>query len=152
MSPSIKPSKQRLQIYRAPPHLRRKFMCAKLSEELREKLGVKRLYVRTGDVVRVLRGDWRGHEGKVVKVDYEEIALHIEGVTIKKADGTPVYYPVHPSKVMIIKLDLSDKKRSKMVERKGGKPEEVKKEEVKAESGGSANKQPNQSEGGEVNG
>lgn len=151
MSPSIKPGKQRLHLYKAPIHIRHKFMCAKLSDELREKLGIKRLYVRTGDSVRVLRGDWKGHEGKVVKVDYEKIALHIEGVTIKKADGTPVYYPIHPSKVMIIKLDLSDEKRSEMIKRKGGKSEEVKKEEVKVESS-DANKQPNQSDGGEVSG
>lgn len=149
MSPSIKPGKQRLSVREAPPHIRHKFVTAPLSRELREKLGIKRIYVRAGDTVKILRGDWKGHEGKVVKVDYEEIALHVEGVTIKKADGTPVYYPIHPSKVMIIKLDLSDKRRMKIVERRGGKAEKVSEEEA---SSSNANKESKPMEGGGVSG
>ncbi len=150
VSPSIKPSKQRSRVYNAPMHLRHRYVTAMLSNELIGKLGVKRVYVRTGDVVRILRGDWRGHEGKVVKVDYEGVALHVEGVTIKKADGTPVYYPIHPSKVMIIKLDLSDKRRSKIIERRGGGLKEVEKAETPASD--EANKPLTQSEGGERSG
>ncbi|MEM2021712.1 MAG: 50S ribosomal protein L24 [Zestosphaera sp.] len=151
MSPSIKPGKQRSRVYNAPMHLRHKYVTAMLSNELRGKLGIKRVYVRTGDVVKVLRGDWRGHEGKVIKVDYEDAALHVEGVTIKKADGTPVYYPIHPSKVMIVKLDLSDKRRSKIIERRGGELKEVEKEE-QAPAGDEANKPLTQSGGGERSG
>lgn len=120
MSSSTKPSTQRKMLYSMPLHLRHKLFNAKLSRELREKYGVKRLPVRAGDVVRVLRGHFTGHEGKVVKVDLKRVRLYIEGVQIKKADGTPVYYPVHPSKVMIVKLDLSDKYRSKIIERRKG--------------------------------
>ncbi len=130
---SKKPGKQRLAQINAPHHIRRKFMTAKLVRELREKLGIKRLPVRKGDVVRVVRGEWTGHEGKVVAVDYKKIALHIDGVTIKKADGTPVYYPIHPSNVMIVKLDLSDKFRKKIIERRKGRPEAVVEEEVTEE-------------------
>jgi len=148
VSPSIKPSKQRLSMREAPIHLRHKYLTAPLSRELREKLGIKRIYVRAGDTVKIVRGDWKGHEGKVVKVDYEEIALHVEGVTIKKADGTPVYYPIHPSKVVIIKLDLSDKKRMKIVERRGGKTKEVSGEETSS----NANKESKPMEGGGVSG
>lgn len=133
---------------KAPLHLRRKYMTALLSRELREKLGIKRIYVRAGDTVKVMRGDWRGHEGKVVEVDYEKIALYIEGVTIKKADGTPVYYPIHPSKVMIIKLDLSDKKRMKIIERRGGKAKEVSEEETSS----NANKESKPMKEGDVSG
>lgn len=115
---SAKPSKQRKSLYRAPLHKLRKLFNAPLSEELREKYGVKRLPVRTGDVVRILRGDWKGHEGKVVEVDAKRVRLRVEGVQIKRSDGTPVYYPIHPSKVMIVKLDLSDKWRLKIIERR----------------------------------
>lgn len=117
---SAKPSKQRKSLYRAPLHRLRKLFNAPLSEELREKYGVKRLPVRTGDVVRILRGDWKGHEGKVVEVDAKRVRLRVEGVQIKRSDGTPVYYPIHPSKVMIVKLDLSDKWRLKIIERRKG--------------------------------
>ncbi|MGC9181350.1 50S ribosomal protein L24 [Thermogladius sp.] len=115
---SKKPSKQRKALYNAPLHLRHKFMTAKLSDELAEKYGVKRLPVRKGDTVKILRGDWRGHEGKVVEVDLNRGRIFVEGVQVKKADGTLVYYPIHPSKVIITKLDLSDKYRMRIIERR----------------------------------
>ncbi len=118
---SRKPSKQRKAITDAPLHIRKKFLSAPLSPDLIAKYGVKRLTVKKGDTVRIMRGEWRGHEGKVVSVDYGKIAVHIDGVTVKKADGTPVYYPVHPSNVTIINLDLSDKARRKIMERRSGK-------------------------------
>jgi len=117
---SKKPSKQRKALYNAPLHLRHKFMTAKLSDELAEKYGVKRLPVRKGDTVKILRGDWRGHEGKVVEVDLKRGRIFVEGVQVKKADGTLVYYPIHPSKVIITKLDLSDKYRMRIIERRKG--------------------------------
>ncbi|MEM1680374.1 MAG: 50S ribosomal protein L24 [Sulfolobales archaeon] len=117
---SSKPSKQRLSLIKAPLNKKRKLLTARLSEELISKYGVKRMAVRVGDAVRILRGDWIGHEGKVVKVDLKNGRIHVEGVTIKKADGTPVYYPIHPSKVIITKLDVSDKWREKIIKRRKG--------------------------------
>ncbi|MCD6324168.1 MAG: 50S ribosomal protein L24, partial [Desulfurococcales archaeon] len=124
---SKKPRKQRLAVYRAPNHKRKNLLTAPVSPELRAKYGIKRLTVRKGDTVKIMRGEWKNHEGKVVSVDYQKIAIHVDGVTIRKADGTPVYYPIHPSNVMIISLDLSDKKRRAIIERRTGKevPEEV---------------------------
>ncbi len=132
---SKKPGKQRKAQYNAPMHIRRKFLTAKLAPELREKYGIRRMVVRTNDVVRIMRGDMAGHEGKVLKVDYQSLTLHVDGVTMKKADGTPVFRPVQPSNVMIIKLDLSDKERQKIVERRKGRVvlEELEEEEEKEE-------------------
>ncbi|MEM0002376.1 MAG: 50S ribosomal protein L24 [Desulfurococcaceae archaeon] len=118
LNTSAKPSVQRKRLYNMPLHLRHKLFNAKLSKELVEKYGVKRLPVRVGDVVRIMRGDFAGHEGKVVRVNLKRVRIFVEGVQIKKADGTPVYYPIHPSKVMIVKLDLSDKYRLKIIERR----------------------------------
>ncbi len=115
---SSKPSKQRLSLIEGPPHRKRKLLTARLSDELVSKYGIKRIYVRVGDTVKILRGDWVGHEGKVVKVSLKRCRIYVEGVTIKKADGTPVYYPIHPSKVVITKLDLSDKWREKIINRR----------------------------------
>ncbi len=150
---SKKPGKQRLSMYNAPAHIRRKFMTAKLSADLRAKLGIKRITIRKGDTVRIMRGEWAGHEGKVVAIDYKKIAIHVDGVTIRKADGTPVFYPIHPSNVMIIKLDLSDKKRKEIIERRKGRvveevAEEKKEEETKTEEA-EVNKGESKSEGGE---
>jgi large subunit ribosomal protein L24 len=117
---SSKPSVQRKALYNMPLHLRHKLFNAKLSKELVEKYGIKRLPVRVGDVVRIMRGDFAGHEGKVVNVDLKRVRIFVEGVQIKRSDGTPIYYPIHPSKVMIVKLDLSDKYRLKIIERRKG--------------------------------
>lgn len=115
---SLQPRKQRRFLYNMPLHLRHKLLTAPLSPELRKELGIRNLPVKKGDVVRIMRGDWKGHEGKIVEVDLRRVRIHIEGVTIKRADGTPVYYPIHPSKVMIIKLGEVDKVRKKIIERR----------------------------------
>lgn len=115
---SRQPRKQRKRLYNAPLHLRHKVLNARLTEKLQVELGVKRLPVRRGDTVRILRGDWKGHEGKVVKVDLRKMRIYVEGVTVKKADGSPVLYPIHPSNVEIVKADVGDGVRKKIVERR----------------------------------
>jgi len=132
LTASRQPRKQRKALYKAPLHLRQKLVSAPLSPELREKYGVRNVPVRKGDKVRVMRGDFRGHEGKVVKVDLRDTRIYIDGVTIKKADGTPVFRPIHPSNVMIVELNLDDPWRRKMLERRGAKVEE---EPVEVEEG-----------------
>jgi len=115
---SSKPSKQRKYLYQAPLHIRAKIMSAILSPELRAKYGRRSFPIRSGDKVRIMRGDYAGREGKVIGVDREKYRIHVEGVTRKKADGTEVPIPIHPSKVMIIELDLSDERRKAALERK----------------------------------
>ncbi|MCX8184277.1 MAG: 50S ribosomal protein L24 [Sulfolobales archaeon] len=115
---SKQPRKQRLAVYRAPLHIKHKFLNASLSEDLVKEYGVKRLPVRKDDVVKIMRGDWAGHEGKVIRVDLKRTRIYVEGVTIKKADGTPVPYSIHPSKVLIVKLGAVDKVREKIIERR----------------------------------
>jgi large subunit ribosomal protein L24 len=115
---SKQPRKQRLSLYNAPLHLRHKLLTAKLSPELQKKLGVKRLPVRRGDTVLIMRGDFKGVTGKVVKVDLKRVRIYVEGATRTNSKGQTVYYPIHPSKVLIVDLDLSDKVRQKIIERK----------------------------------
>lgn len=117
------PRKQRKAYFNAPLHIRHKLVSAPLSKELRKEYGIRSLPLRTGDTVMVLRGDFKGHEGKVVKVDLKRLRIHVEGVTRRRADGTQVYIPIHPSKVMITKLDLSDERRKLVIERKQGAKE-----------------------------
>ncbi|RLG74028.1 MAG: 50S ribosomal protein L24, partial [Thermoprotei archaeon] len=59
---SKQPRKQRKSFFNAPLHIRHKFFNAPLSEELQAKHGIKRLPIRRGDTVKIVRGDWRGHE------------------------------------------------------------------------------------------
>ncbi|RLE49581.1 MAG: 50S ribosomal protein L24 [Candidatus Methanomethylicota archaeon] len=113
---SSQPRKQRLRLYQAPIHVRRKNLSARLSDELRKEYGRKTIPIRKGDTVLVVRGDHVGHEGKVVEVDPEKGRIKIEGLTVTRADGTTRLIPVHASKVIITKLDLSDKWRKEKLE------------------------------------
>lgn len=113
-------------MYNVPMHHKHKLLTAKLSEDLQQQYGIKRLSIRKGDTVRVMRGDKDvfNFEGKVVDVNTKTGRIAIEGLTRKKADGTPVYRWIHASKVMITKLDLSDPKRKEIIERKRKAKEE----------------------------
>ena len=128
--PVKKPRKQRKHLYNAPAHLRHKFMAAPLSQELISSKGAKALPVRKGDTVRVMRGDHKGFEGKVNRVDLKRYRIFIEGLTREKVDGTNIFVSVHPSKVMIRSLKLDDRWRQGIVERK--KELELPKKEKKA--------------------
>jgi large subunit ribosomal protein L24 len=129
---SSKPSKQRKLLFQAPDHIRYKHFAAPLSPELRKTYGIRRLPVRRGDTVRVMRGDHKGFEGKISRVDRKKYRIYIEGLTREKVDGTTVFVPVHPSKVMITKLNLEDKWRRQILERKK-KGKEAKEAEKAAE-------------------
>ncbi|MEZ0346538.1 MAG: 50S ribosomal protein L24 [Infirmifilum sp.] len=113
---SSKPTKVRKRsVYTAPLHVRSKRIVAPLSDELSEKLGIKRIRVRTGDRVLIVRGAFKGHEGKVVRVNVKKERIYVEGAVLRKADGTEVPFPIHPSKVVVIELDTSDKRRKELV-------------------------------------
>jgi len=128
---SVQPRKQRKRLFRAPLHLRRKVFHCLLDKELRKKYGIRSLGVVKGDTVKIMRGQFKGAVEKVIKVDYKRMRLHIENVTVKKADGKLKPYPIHPSNVMIVKLNLTDPWRREKL--KEGLQEEVKvEEEVKS--------------------
>lgn len=86
-------------------------MGAMLSPELREKHKIKSIAVRSGDTVKVLRGDHRNKEGKVAAVNLTNMTITVDGVSVTKSDGTEVPRPIQPSNVMITKLETKDEKR-----------------------------------------
>src|SRR5512133_2298271 len=112
------PGKQRKMLFNAPAHLRHKQMGATLSSELTASNGAKTLPVRRGDTVRILRGDNKGFEGKVSRVDMKAYRIYMEGLTREKVDGTNIFIAIHPSKVEIRNLTLDDKLRKSVVDRK----------------------------------
>ena len=128
------PKKQRKRLFNAPAHLRHKLMAAHLSSELATSRGAKTLPVRKGDTVRIERGDNKGFEGKVSRVDLSEYRIYLEGLTREKTDGTNIFISVHPSKVQIRNLNLDDKRRKEILGRKKEieKPEHEEKLKAKA--------------------
>ncbi|MCD6248215.1 MAG: 50S ribosomal protein L24 [Hadesarchaea archaeon] len=107
----------------APLHQRHKLLAAPLNPDLRKNYGRVSLPVRKGDRVRIMRGDFRGIEGEVTEVNMKKCRIAVEGAITTKADGSEVPRWIHPSNVMIVKLQLEDKERRKILERrsKGGK-------------------------------
>jgi large subunit ribosomal protein L24 len=105
-------------LFQAPDHIRYKHFAAPLSPELEASHGVKVLPVRSGDTVRIVRGDHKGFEGKITRIDRKKYRVYVEGLTREKVDGTAIFVPVHPSKVMITSLVLDDKWRKQILERK----------------------------------
>ena len=122
------PGKQRKRLFNAPAHIRHKLMSAPLSHELTASRGAKTLPVRRGDTILIKRGDHKGFEGKVSRVDLKAFRIYIEGLTREKVDGTNIFLPVHPSKVEIRNLNLDDKWRKNILDRKKetAKPEKPK--------------------------
>ncbi|KDD73907.1 hypothetical protein H632_c1741p0, partial [Helicosporidium sp. ATCC 50920] len=64
--------------FTAPSNVRRKLMSAPLSTELRGKYGVRSVPIRKDDEVTVVRGSFKGREGKVVQVYRKKWVIHIE--------------------------------------------------------------------------
>jgi large subunit ribosomal protein L24 len=123
---SINPSKQRREIYNAPLHRRRKWIASHLEENLLLKYDKRAVPIVKGDTVIVMRGSFKGHEDNVVKVNAKKKIIEIEGITMSKADGNKIAKPIHPSNLLITKLNLTDKWRRRKLER--GLSEETKKE------------------------
>ena len=113
---SEQPRKQRTQTRNAPLHERQSEVRATLSEDLREEYGQRNVRVNAGDTVEVLRGDDAGTEAEVLKVDLRDTVVHVEDVTIEKADGEEVPRPLDASNLRVTDLDLEDDRREERLQ------------------------------------
>src|SRR6056297_2590010 len=102
------PRKQRTRTQNAPLHERQNQVRATLSDGLREEYGQRNVRVNAGDTVEVLRGDYAGTEAEVVEVDLRDTVVHVEDVTVEKADGEEVPRPLDASNLKVTDLDLED--------------------------------------------
>jgi large subunit ribosomal protein L24 len=84
---TINPGKQIKRMHNAPLHIKRKWISVHLDENLLLKYDKRAISVIKGDTVRVMRGNFHGHEDKVVKVNTKKNTIEIEGITMSKADG-----------------------------------------------------------------
>jgi large subunit ribosomal protein L26e len=110
--------KSRKAHFTAPSSERRKIMSASLSQELRKQHNCRSIPVRKEDEVRIVRGTFKGKEGKVVQVYRKKWVIHVDKVTRDKVNGASVQVGIDPSKVVITKLKM-DKSRKAILARKG---------------------------------
>ncbi len=119
-----KPGKQRKLEKNAALHQRQKKMSATLKPELKEEFGKRRVQVRKGDKVKILRGDKKGKTGKVERVNLNDYTVEIKDIERETQDQERVNIKFHPSNLMITKIDTEDKKREKKL-----KKDEIKEDE-----------------------
>jgi large subunit ribosomal protein L24 len=116
---SIKARTQRKRAANAPLHTKRILASSHLAAELHDKAKghlPRALPVRKGDAVRIMRGGFRGREGKVVSVDRTNGTVVIEGITVEKVDEKKVARPLHASNLLIIRMDDTDAWRRRKFE------------------------------------
>ena len=104
-------------------------ISAHLSDNLRKDYGRKSTGVIKGDSVKIMRGEYKGVEGKVEKLNSESGRLSIEGVQREKIKGGQVKVQIHASNVQITTLHLDDDKRKKKLQ---GKEEQINKSSRKS--------------------
>ena len=108
---SRQPRTQRKRLYEASVQRRHKLLGAHVDPTLADKSKLhlpRAIPVREGDVVRIMRGSFRGKEGKIVSVDSKHGMAVVEGITIEKVDEKKVPRPIHASNLLIIKMDDTD--------------------------------------------
>lgn len=117
---SSKPVKVRKSMMASSVHEKSmKLLRASLSDDLKSKYGRNSLRVRPGDSVKLVRGEFAGVEGKVLKVFPTEGRITIEGVTREKIAGGTTPIRIHASNLVITSLNLEDKLRRKKLEGAG---------------------------------
>lgn len=134
MNKTVKTRKQRRRLAERSLHQKHTLLSATLDKPLRKKFKRRSLEVRRGDKAKVLTGSFKGVEGEVMEVDLSKVRVYVDKVTSKKRDGTDVLRALQPSNLMLTDIDIRDKRRQMVLERKVGKEvveAEVRKEEAR---------------------
>ena len=117
-------------IYRASYQTKSKQLGSALSKDLHKKYGKKSVRVIEGDSVTILRGEFKGVDGKVADVSTEKSSVAIEGVKKEKTKGDKFDVFIHTSNLVITSLNTDDKWR--MAKLEGKDPRKQPKEAPKA--------------------
>ena len=67
--------------------LRSKQLGSPLSKDLQKKYGKRSIRITLGDTVKVIRGEYRGVDGKVSKIEMSGNNIAVEGIKKEKAQG-----------------------------------------------------------------
>lgn len=109
---SKSPRKQRRRVQKASLHERKNFLKCRLDEFLQEEYGLRSLVVKKGDLVKIMRGQFRDTEGKVTGISYKKGVVILDNTTITKADGKESAVPIHPSNLILVKLAIDDERKA----------------------------------------
>ena len=115
-------------IFQATLQTRSKQMGSALSKDLQKKYGKKSARVVEGDSVTIIRGEFKGVDGKIAKISTEKSGVTIDGVKKEKTKGDKFDVYIHTSNLVITSLNSSDKWR--MAKLEGKDPRKQSKEKV----------------------
>ena len=120
-------------IFQATMQTRSKQLGANLSKDLQKKYGKKSARVVEGDSVTILRGEFKGVDGKVSNISTSKSSVAIEGVKKEKTKGDKFDVYIHTSNLVITSLNGDDKWRMAKLEGKDPRkqPKETPKENSK---------------------
>jgi len=108
----VKPTKMRNRmLFQATLQTRSKQMGSALSKDLQKKYGKKSARVVEGDSVTILRGEFKGVDGKVSKISTQKSSVAIDGVKKEKTKGDKFDVYIHTSNLVITSLNNDDKWR-----------------------------------------
>ena len=133
----MKPTKMRnKQIFQATLQNRSKQMGSALSKDLHKKYGKRSVRVIEGDHVTILRGEFKGVDGKITQISTEKLSVAIDGVKKEKTKGDKFDVYIHTSNLVVTSLNSSDKWRIAKLEGKDTKkqPKETVAKETKKEA------------------
>jgi len=111
-------------IYRASHVVKSKQVSSHLSEELKKKYSKNSIRIVEGDSVKIVRGEFKGVDGKVSKISIQKNSIVIEGVKKEKTKGEKFDVHIHSSNVIVTGLNSDDKWRTSKLE--GKKPSKSK--------------------------
>jgi len=122
-------------IYRATFQTRSKQLGSALSKDLRKKYGKRSVRVNEGDSIKIVRGEFKGVDGKISKVSPQKNSVAIEGIKKEKTKGDKFDIYIHTSNLVVTSLNTENKWRMAKLEgkvpRKQPKKIPVKDESVK---------------------
>ncbi len=130
----MKPTKMRnRQIYQAPYAVRSKQVSGSLSKELRKKYGKRSIRLSLDDSVRIIRGEYKGIDGKITKISIAKGGIAIEGIKKEKLKGEKIDVYIPSSNILITSLNTDDHWRKSKLQGKNPKstPKEAKPEKTK---------------------
>ena len=115
----MKPTKMRNKmIFQATFQTKNKQLGSALSKDLHKKYGKRSVRVIEGDSVTILRGEFKGVDGKVAKISIPKSSVAIEGVKKEKTKGDKFDVYIHTSNLVVTSLSTDDKWRIAKLENK----------------------------------
>ena len=122
-------------LFQATLQTRSKQIGSALSKDLQKKYGKKSARVVEGDSVTILRGEFKGVDGKISNISTQKSSVAIDGVKKEKTKGDKFDVYIHTSNLVITSLNSNDKWRMAKLEGKDPRkqPKETTTKENKTE-------------------